>query len=167
MSAPLVLVVAVADNGVIGDRGGIPWRIPEDKRRFKALTLGKPLVMGRRTWESLPRRPLAGRTNIVITRDTAYRAEGALLVHTFEAALARADAEAPHEICIAGGVEVYAAALPLVARIELTEVHMDVAGDTVMPTFDRSAWRETLREERATASGLRYSFVTLERGAGT
>ena len=163
MSAPLVLVVAVADNGVIGDRGGIPWRIPEDKKRFKTLTLGKPLVMGRRTWEALPKRPLKGRTNIVLTRDAVWRAEGAVVVQSFDAALARANTEAPREICIAGGVEVYAAALPLAARIELTEVHADVAGDTVMPAIDKAAWQETAREEHVTAGGLRYSFVTLVR----
>jgi dihydrofolate reductase len=163
MSAPLVLVVAAADNGVIGDRGGTPWRIAKDQRRFTALTLGKPVVMGRRTWESLARRPLTGRTNIVIARDAAYRAEGAVMVQSFEEALARANAEAPREICIAGGVEVYAAALPLAARIELTEVHADVAGDTIMPAFDRRAWRETARADGTTKAGLHYSFVTLER----
>ncbi len=162
MSVDIVLVLAVADNGVIGDRGAIPWRIPEDMKRFKALTIGKPLIVGRKTWESFPKRPLPGRTNIVITRDKAYAAEGAVVVHALDDALARAAAENPAAITIAGGAEIYRAALPQATRIELTEVHGDVAGDTHF-AFDRSGWRETAREDHATADGLRYSYVTLVR----
>jgi dihydrofolate reductase len=163
MSAAIVLVLAVADNGVIGDRGGIPWRIPADMKRFKALTIGKPLVMGRKTWESFPKRPLPGRTNIVITRDAAYRAAGAAVAHSLDDALTRAAAEHPAEICIAGGAEIYREALPRAARIELTEVHMAPPGDTHFPPFDRTVWHEIARAEHATAEGLRYSYVTLER----
>lgn len=163
MSAPLVLVLAMADNGVIGDHGAIPWRIPQDMKRFRALTIGHPIVMGRKTWESFPKRPLPGRTNIVITRDAAYVAEGAMVVHAFDDALARAQAERPAQIGIIGGAAIYREALPRAARIELTEVHIDAQGDVRLALFDRSVWRETAREEHATAEGLRYSYVTLER----
>jgi dihydrofolate reductase len=163
MSAPIVLVLAMADNGVIGDRGRIPWRIADDMKRFKALTMGKPLVMGRKTYESFPKRPLPGRTNIVITRDRTYRADGAVVVHSLDEALARAAGEKPSEIAIAGGAEIYKAVLPRADRIELTEVHMSPPGDAVMAPFDKAMWREAARDERATAEGLRYSYVTLER----
>src|ERR1700689_3486507 len=141
MSAPIVLVLAIADNGVIGDAGGIPWRIPEDLKRLKALKRGKPLIVGRKTWESFPKRPLPGRTNIVITRDKVYAAEGAVVVHALDEALARANPENPPEIIVAGGAEIYAVALPLADRIELTEVHVDARGDTRLPPFGRDAWR--------------------------
>ena len=163
MSAPVVLVLARADNGVIGAGGAIPWRISDDMKRFKALTMGKPLVMGRKTWESFPKRPLPGRTNIVITRGANYRADGAVVVHSLDEALARARAENPSEICIAGGAEIYNAALPLAARIELTEVHISPPGETTMAPFDQKDWRETAREEHSTAEGLRFAYVTLTR----
>ena len=161
MSAPIVLVLAMADNGVIGNAGGIPWRIPEDLKRFKAITMGKPLIVGRKTWESFPKRPLPGRTNIVITRDASYAAEGAVVVHSLDAALSRAKAENPSEIVVAGGAEIYAAALPRADRIELTEVHVDAPGDTRLPPFDPSVWREMVREDHVAADGLRFSYVTL------
>lgn len=163
MSAAVVLVLAVADNGAIGDRGGIPWRIPEDMRRFKALTLGKPILMGRKTWDSFPKRPLPGRTNIVITRDASWSADGAVVVHSLAAALALAARENPREIAVIGGAEIYRAALPFATRIELTQVHIEPQGDTHLPPFDAAVWRETAREDHATAEGLRYSYVTLER----
>jgi dihydrofolate reductase len=163
MSAPIVLVLAMADNGVIGDAGAIPWRIAADMKRFRALTMGKPIVMGRKTWESFPKRPLPGRTNIVITRDRDYRAEGAMVVHSLDEALARAEAENPVEIAIVGGSEIYRAALPHAGRVELTEVHVDATGETRLPPFDKAVWRETAREDQATAEGLRYSYVRLER----
>jgi dihydrofolate reductase len=158
----LSLIVAVADNGVIGARGGIPWHIPEDVRRFKALTMGKPVIMGRRTWESLPRRPLRGRQNIVISRNEHYSAPGARVVRDFESALfAAADVE---EAFVLGGTAIFALALPQADRIYLTEVHASPEGDTYFPTFDRSLWRETLHEDHP-ADGERpaYSFVDLER----
>ena len=157
----VVFVLAMADNGVIGAGGTIPWRIPEDMKRFKALTMGKPIVMGRKTWESFPKRPLPGRTNIVITRDTAWSAPGAVAVHSPDDAIARATAENADEIAIVGGAEIYKQALPIATRIELTKVHVDATGDAHMPPFDPSVWRETAREEHATAEGLRYSYVTL------
>jgi dihydrofolate reductase len=159
MSPRIVLVLAMASNGVIGVHGAIPWRIADDMKRFKALTLGKPIVMGRKTWDSFPRKPLPGRANIVITRDANWRAEGAVAVHSLDEALAR-DAE---EIAVIGGAEIYRAALPRADVIELTEVHGDFPGDTHMPPFDPRQWRETMREDHATPEGLKYSYVRLER----
>lgn len=156
-------ILAMARNGIIGNKGGIPWRLPDDMRRFKTLTLGKPCIMGRKTWESLPKKPLAGRTNIVITRDRNYRAEGATAVTTVEEALSCAKVERPDEIMVIGGAEIYRAALPKATRIHLTEIHADVEGDTVF-AFDRKGWVESAREDRKTEDGLSYSFVTLERG---
>jgi dihydrofolate reductase len=157
------LVIAMADNGVIGRDGKLPWRIPEDMRRFKALTTGKPCIMGRRTWDSLPKKPLPERPNIVVTRDGNFRAGGAVVVHSLDEALLRAGDDT--EVCVIGGAEIYKAALPRAGRIHLTEVHADMEGDTRMPPFDRAHWHETAREDHGTADGLRYSYVTLERRA--
>jgi dihydrofolate reductase len=163
VKAPLTLVVAVADNGVIGDKGALPWRIPEDLKRFKALTLGKPCIMGRKTWDSLPNRPLPGRTNIVVTRDSAFCADGAEVAHSFEEALGIAARGTPDEIMIIGGAAIFAAALPLTQRVELTEIMTAPEGDAFMPPFDRAQWQETKREGPYEAGALRYAFVTLER----
>jgi dihydrofolate reductase len=162
MSA-VALVLAMADNGVIGNKGKIPWRIADDMRRFKRLTMGKPIVMGRKTWESLPKKPLPGRTNIVITRDRTFAPPGAVVVYSLEEALARAEEEGPDEIMIVGGAEIYQAVLPRADRIHLTEVRTHPDGDAHMPKFDASVWRETTREDHTTEAGLRYSYVTLER----
>ena len=152
----IVLVVAAARPGVLGPDGAIPWRLPEDMKRFKALTLGHAVVMGRKTWDSLPpkNRPLPGRRNLVVTRDTNWRADGAERV-TLEAVLAG-------DVFVIGGAEIYRAALPLAGRIELTEVQGDFDGDAHF-TFDRAQWREAAREDHVSADGLAYSFVTLER----
>ena len=155
------LVLAMADNGVIGRNEGLPWRIPEDMRHFKALTIGKPCIMGRRTWDTLPKKPLPDRMNIVITRDRGFRADGATVVHSFDAALAHTGAVP--EICIIGGAEIYRTALPYAGLIHLTEVHIAAEGDTRLAPFDPAHWRETAREDHATAAGQRYSYVTLER----
>jgi dihydrofolate reductase len=155
------LVLAMADNGVIGKDGALPWRIADDMRRFKALTLGKPCIMGRRTWESLPKKPLPGRANIVVTRDRSFHAEGAVVAHSLDEAIVRAGGVP--EICVIGGVDIYRAALPHASLVHLTQVHGNVEGDTRMPPFDRDIWRETAREDRETPEGLRYSYVTLER----
>jgi dihydrofolate reductase len=157
----VTLVVAIADNGVIGNKGGLSWRIPEDLRHFKQVTLGKPCIMGRRTWDSLPRKPLPGRTNIVVTRDKSFSADGAIVVHSLEEALALTHDAA--EVAIIGGAEIFKAALSDANRIDLTEVHAEFEGDTTMPAFDRAIWKERAREDHVTAGGLRYSFVTLER----
>jgi len=163
MSAPVVLVLAMSDNGVIGDRGALPWRIADDMKRFKRLTLGKPVIMGRKTWDSLPKKPLPERTNIVVTRDRSWRHAGALAAHSFDDALAKARGENPSEIAVIGGAEIYKAALPFADRVELTQVHITVGGDTHLPPFDPSMWRESARSEHATPEGLRYSYVTLNR----
>ena len=163
MKPRVTLVVAVAQNGVIGNKGALPWRIPADLRRFKSLTMGKPVIMGRKTWESLPKKPLPGRTNILVTRDPTYRAEGAAAVSSFEEALKAAAKGNASEIMVIGGEAIFAAALPLAARVELTEVAAAPEGDAFMPDFDRALWRETLRDGPHDADGLRYSFVTLER----
>ena len=154
----ITLVVAVAENGVIGKDGALPWRIPEDLKRFKALTTGKPVIMGRKTWDSLPKRPLPGRRNIVVTRNASFHADGATVAHSFADALTLTQSES--EIMVIGGAEIFAAALPLAQRIELTEVAASPAGDAFMPPLDRKAWREVARQE-----GVGYSFVTLERGS--
>lgn len=160
---PVALVVARADNGVIGVNNAIPWRISDDLKRFKAITMGKPLVMGRKTWDSFPKKPLPGRTNIVLTRDTGWKADGAVAVHSFDEALACARNEHPSEIAIIGGAEIYRIALPVADIVHLTEVHGDFAGDAIMPPFG-AEWRETARENHATQEGLNYSYVTLARG---
>ncbi|MBV9548733.1 MAG: dihydrofolate reductase [Alphaproteobacteria bacterium] len=154
----ITLVVAAALNGVIGKDGAIPWRLPEDMKRFKALTLGHTVVMGRKTWDSLPpkNRPLPGRRNIVVTRDASWRAGAAEV-------LSLADAlQASDDIFVIGGAEIYQAALSRADRIELTEVHGDFAGDARF-TFDRTQWREVSRTDHISADKLPYSFVTLER----
>lgn len=152
----ITLVVAAARNGVIGKDGAIPWRLPEDLKRFKALTLGHTVVMGRKTWDSLPakNRPLPGRRNVVVTRDPHWQADGA-------ERMALKDALAGDAFVI-GGAEIYHAALARAGRIELTEVKADFDGDAVF-AFDRTGWREVAREEHVSADGLAYDFVTLER----
>lgn len=154
------LVVAVAENGVIGHRGALPWRIPEDLKRFKTLTMGKPVIMGRKTWDSLPRKPLPSRTNIVVTRNPDFRDEGAVVAHSWEDAVARAGAS---EIMVIGGEAIFEAALPLAQTIHLTEVAAAPEGDAFMPPIDSKQWRETGREGPYDADGLAYSFVTLSR----
>lgn len=164
MSQDLFLIYARADNGTIGRDGTLPWHIPADLKRFKALTmgqdgLGRPMIMGRKTFASFPK-PLPGRRHIVLTRDPAWSAHGADVVHSLDEALALAG---DGEVAIIGGAEINALFLPLARRIELTEVHADVAGDTVMPALDAS-WRETFREEHAAADGRpAFAFVTLQR----
>ncbi len=154
----IVLVLAVARNGVIGKKGAIPWHISDDMKRFKALTLGHTVVMGRKTWDSLPKKPLPGRINVVVTRQKDWQAEGAVTASSLGAATAGTSGT----VMIIGGAEIYERALPLATRIELTEVHKDFAGDAVF-TFDRKGWRETAREDRVNPDGLRYSYVTLVR----
>jgi dihydrofolate reductase len=163
---PLVaLIVAVAENGVIGRDNALPWRIPEDMKWFKARTMGKPCVMGRKTWESFPKRPLPGRTNIVVTRNAAYRADGAVVVQSLTAALDVAAGEEPDEIMVLGGAEIYAQALPLTDRIYLTRVHVSVPGDAAFPELDRSEWNETPIGHHPSSAerSIGYSFVILDR----
>ena len=150
----IVLVAAVADNGVIGRDGDIPWHLPEDLRHFREVTTGHTVVMGRVTFESIGR-PLPKRTNIVITRDPAWSAEGVVVVRCLEEALSSAGGE---QVMVMGGAQVYEAAMPLADVQILTEVHQSPAGDTSYPEFDREQWRETRREPH---DG--YDFVWLER----
>ena len=154
------LVAAVAANGVIGAGGKLPWHLPEDLRHFKALTLGHPVIMGRRTWESLGR-PLPGRENIVVTRSPGYEAPGAQVAASLEAALALCTGESM--AFIIGGSELYAAALPAADGLALTEIARNYPGDVRFPEFDRTAWRETQRKPQTSADGLRFDFVLYER----
>lgn len=163
--ARVALIVAVSRNGVIGRDGALPWHLPEELQHFKRLTLGKPIIMGRLTWESLGR-PLPGRPNIVISRSPDYEAPGALVVPDLEAALAHASLllGADSEIMIIGGAQIYRAALPLADRIYRTRVDVEVAGDTVFPELDPTAWRVIeSRSQSSPASGLNYTLEVLVR----
>ena len=155
-SPRVTLVVAVSDNGVIGRDGGLPWRLPEDLKRFKAATLGKPVLMGRRTFESIGR-ALPGRHNIVLTRAGGFRPADAAVtvVHDLDSALLAAG-EVP-EIMVIGGAEVYALALPRAARVLLTRVHAHIEGDTRLPDFDPAHWRRVSGEEHA--ADYRHAFA--------
>lgn len=159
MSQDLFLIYARAANGTIGRDGALPWHIPADLKRFKALTMAKPMIMGRKTFASFPK-PLPGRRHIVLTRDPDWSAEGAEVVHSVDDALVLAG---DGEVAVIGGAEINALFLPLANRIELTEVHAEVAGDTHMPPLDAS-WSEVFREEHP-AEGDRpaFAFVTLRR----
>lgn len=156
----ITLVLAMAENGVIGKGGAIPWRIADDLKRFKQLTLGKTVVMGRKTWDSLPRKPLPERINIVVTRRSGWAAEGAVRASSVEDALIKAGSD---NVMVIGGAEIYRAAMPFADRMELTEVHKAFDGDAVF-YFDGEAWREVARETHATPDGLAFSYVTLVRG---
>ncbi|MES1973909.1 MAG: dihydrofolate reductase [Pseudomonadota bacterium] len=160
MPAPhITLHLARADNGVIGRDGGLPWRLPADLKRFKAQTMGKPMIMGRKTFDSFPA-PLPGRRHIVLSRDAGWRAEGAETAHSVDEAIALA---AAREIAVIGGAEIFALFLAHADRIELTEVHAAPAGDAVVPAF--AGWREIAREDHPAENGRpAYSFVTLARG---
>lgn len=156
----LSLIAAMDRQRLIGRNNALPWRLPEDLRHFKATTLGRPVIMGRKTWESLGR-PLPGRRNIVVSRNTAYRPDGGELAASLEAALALAgDAE---EVFVIGGAELYRQALPLAQRLYLTEIDASHTGDAWFPAFAADEWQETAREEHANADGLAYAFVRYER----
>lgn len=162
--AEIFLVYARAANGVIGHEGALPWRLPADLKHFKALTIGKPMIMGRKTFESFPS-PLPGRRHIVLTRDAQWQAEGAEVAHSVDEALELAG---EGEVAVIGGAEVNALFLPLAQRVELTEIHADYAGDVTMPALPAD-WREESREEHAADVGgageIRpaFAFVTLRR----
>ena len=145
----IVLVVAVSKNGVIGRDGGLPWRLSSDLKLFRQLTLGKPVIMGRKTWESIGR-PLDKRLNIVVTRGAAIAVEGvrtaASLDDALEMARARAEADGVDEVAVIGGGEIYRQALPKADRVYLTEVDVEVEGDTTFPTLDLATWQETSRQ---------------------
>lgn len=155
-------MLAVARNGTIGRNGGLPWRLPEDLKRFRALTLGHTVIMGRRTWDSLPH-ALPKRQNIVVTRDRAFQAPGAQLAHSLDAALALSTLPPPI-FCI-GGEQLYRLALPLADRLYLTEIARDFDGDVRLPPPDREAWREVVRETHRLdgPEGFDYAFVDYVR----
>lgn len=160
-AAPRVyLVAAVARNGIIGARGQLPWHLPEDLKHFRKITLGHPVIMGRRTWQSLGK-PLPGRENIVVSREPGFEAPGASVAASLEGAIALC-ADEPVAFVI-GGAEIYAAALPLAHGLVLTEIDADYAGDTRFPDWDRTAWRATQRETHASAEGLRFDFALYEK----
>ena len=147
MSQPLItLIVAVADSGVIGRDNTLPWHLPEDLKRFKRLTMGKPIVMGRKTFESIGK-PLPGRLNIVVTRDPNYRREGVTVVHDAGEALRAAGQVA--EVMVIGGAELFRALLPRAGRIHLTRVHGNIPGDVMWPALDERDWSVVERESRA------------------
>ena len=156
------LVTAMATNRVIGLNGALPWRLPADLKHFKLVTMHKPVVMGRQTWESLYVRPLPDRRNIVLTRDPNFRANDALVAHSLDEALTAAASE--DEIMVIGGGEVYRLALLQANRIHLTEVHANFQGDALFPELDKTEWREVGREDhRAEAPAPAFSFILLER----
>src|SRR5216117_2143263 len=156
----IYLVAAVAANGVIGRKGQLPWRLPEDLKHFKRLTLGHPVIMGRRTWESLGR-PLPGRENIVVTDRTGYEAPGAAVATSLEAALALCTGEPV--VFVIGGTRLFETALPIADGLVMTESHRDYRGDTWFPRYDRSRWREAQREAHTAADGTKFDFVRYER----
>jgi dihydrofolate reductase len=138
---PVGIYVAMAENGVIGRNGDLPWRLSSDLKRFKALTLGKPIVMGRKTWESFPRRPLPGRTNIVITKSRDFADEGAVRAGSLEEALSIAAGEHPDEICVIGGGQIFAEAIEIADVLHVTHVLDAIEGDTFFPLIDPHVWR--------------------------
>jgi len=161
MAQSLQLIFARARNGVIGHNNTLPWHLPEDLAHFKATTLGQPVIMGRKTWDSLPVkfRPLPGRTNIVVTRQPDWQSEGALVVHSLQEALQACPEQGPWVI---GGAELYRLAMPLATRVVVTEIDADFEGDAFAPTLGPE-WREQHRETRTAGNGLRFSLVTYTR----
>jgi len=156
----LALIAAVARNGVIGTGNALPWRLAGDMQRFRTMTTGHSVIMGRKTWESIGR-PLRDRQNIVVTRQPGYAAEGAIVKSSLDEALRAATLPAP-AFCIGGG-ELYALALPRATMLHCTEIDRDFAGDTRFPDIDPSAWRISAREEHLDPEGFTYTFVTYER----
>ncbi len=155
------LIAAVSENGVIGKGDGLPWHLPPDMQHFKQSTMGKPVVMGRKTFETLEK-PLPGRTNIIVTRQANYNQDGCVVVHSLEEAYqAAGDAE---EVMIAGGAAIYKAALPVADRMYLTRIHETFEGDVFFPDFNWREWREVEREDYSDSDQpYDYSFVTYER----
>jgi dihydrofolate reductase len=154
------LIVALAKNNVIGINNTLPWHLPEDLKRFRALTTGHHIIMGRKTYESLGRL-LPGRTTVIVTRNKDYKLEGALIAHSLEAA---ADlCQNDDEVFVIGGAELYQDGLKLADKLYITEVGLDLAGDAFFPDFDRNLWQETLREEHTSTQGLLFSYITYIR----
>jgi dihydrofolate reductase len=156
----LSIIVAVANNNVIGQHNTLPWHLPEDLKRFKALTMGHHIIMGRKTYESLGRL-LPGRTTVIVTRNTHYHVEGAIVTNSLKQAL-QACQDDP-EVFLIGGAELYKIGLNHADKIYLTEVHADFEGDAFLPHFDLKYWQETAREKHQAENGLAYSYVCYER----
>jgi dihydrofolate reductase len=171
MALPIIALgpVARARNGVIGLGGDLPWRLKSDLQIFKQVTLFKPVIMGRKTWDSLPKKPLPGRLNVVLSRDGSFEPQGAVVCETLNEALQIAREQAAEdgaeEVCVIGGAAVFAEALPRARRLYLTEVGAEVEGDTFMPPFDEKEWREVRREAHPAGPDDDYAFVfrVLER----
>jgi dihydrofolate reductase len=165
----LALVVARARNGVIGREGGLPWRLRSDLQRFKATTLGKPCIMGRRTWDSLPLKPLPGRLNLVLSKDESFEPKGAVACLTLDEAVEIAREQAVDdgidEVCVIGGAGLFAATLPRAKRLYLTEVEAEPEGDVFFPAFDEGGWVEVSSETVPAGEKDDHAFVfrTLER----
>jgi dihydrofolate reductase len=158
----LSILVAMAQNRTIGINNTLPWRCPEDLKRFKALTMGHHMVMGRKTFDSIGK-PLPGRTTVVVTRNRNLKIDGCLILHSLEEALAACRGDA--EIFVVGGAELYKQALPMADTLYITEIRQEVEGDAYFPEFDKAQWQETSREKRRqeTPQPLEYDFVTYQR----
>ena len=170
MSPPVLAIVAArARNGVIGRRGALPWRLKSDMALFKATTLGKPVIMGRKTWDSLPKKPLPHRANLVLSRDGTFEPRGAVVCERFEEAVAmareQAEEDGADEVCVIGGTAVFALAWPKARRLYLTEVEAEVDGDATFPHFDEALWREVRAQGHPASDGDDYPFTVrvLER----
>ena len=160
MSDNVSIIVAVAKNGVIGKNNTLPWHLPEDLKRFRALTTGHHIIMGRKTYESLGRL-LPGRTTVIVTRNQGYQLEGALVAYSLEAAMALCKND--NEAFLIGGAELYQTGIKLANKLYLTEIDLDIAGDAFFPEFDESEWQEISREAHASAQGLSYRYITYIR----
>jgi len=156
----LSIIVAVAENGVIGYQNTLPWHLPEDLKNFRALTTGHHIIMGRKTYESLGRL-LPGRTTVIVTRNPAYKIEGALIAHTLEAAINLCQHDA--EVFLIGGAELYLAGLSLASKLYITEIALAPVGDAYFPKVDAELWSEISREERTSEQGMDFSYVTYTR----
>jgi dihydrofolate reductase len=156
----LSIIVAIANNGVIGINNSLPWHLPEDLKRFKALTTGHHIIMGRKTYESLGRL-LPGRITVIVTRNTNYKLEGALIAHSLESAVEMCKND--DEVFVIGGAELYQDSLKIADRLYITEVDLTVNGDAFFPEFDLDLWRETSREVNTSAQGLSFGYITYTR----
>lgn len=172
MSSSVILAagpIARARNGVIGRGGTLPWRLKTDLASFRAVTMGKPVIMGRKTWESLPKRPLVGRTNIVLSKDGSFEPTGAVVCEDFSEAVAiareQAEEDGAREVCVIGGASLFALALPKAKRLYLTEVDADVEGDVFLAPIDESRWTEVRAQRHEAGEGDEYPFTirVLER----
>lgn len=156
----LSIIVAVARNRVIGNNNTLPWHLPEDLKRFRALTTGHHIIMGRKTYESL-NRLLPGRTTVIVTRNPDYQVEGALIANTLQQAISLCGGD--DEVFLIGGAELYRDGLKLAHKLYLTEIDADYTGDAFLPDYDLSCWKETLREPHVNAQGLSFCYITYER----